>query len=331
MSRIITLASGQFGDMPLEALCEFAKRLGYDGLELATHAHFDVGKALSDKAYIPWVKETLKKHSLVCEAISAHLTGQCVGDLWDERLDNFAPKQFAGKPQAIREWAVNEMKDTARAAKKFGVSVVNGFTGSPIWARWYSYPQTPDKMIDDGFKLIHDLWTPIFDVFDECGVRFALEVHPTEIAFDFYTTERLFQLFNNRPTLGLNYDPSHLLWQGVSETCFAREFAQKIYHVHMKDVKMFKNERAGILGSFLTFGDTRRAWNFVSVGHGDVDFDGIIRELNQAGYTGPLSVEWEDSGMDRETGARESLEYVRRINFSASDVAFDSALTKTAT
>ncbi|MDR2097912.1 MAG: sugar phosphate isomerase/epimerase [Spirochaetaceae bacterium] len=327
MARIITLASGQFGDMKLEELCAFASRLGYDGLELATHAHFDVQKALSDDAYIPEVRETLKKHKLQCAAISAHLTGQCVGDIWDERLDNFAPAHLAGKPGEIRRWAVAEMKDTARAAKKFGVKIVTGFTGSPIWARWYSYPQTSPRMIDEGFNQIYELWSPVFDVFDENGIKFALEVHPSEIAFDYYTTERLLERFDSRPTLGLNYDPSHLLWQGVNEVLFVRDFADRIYHVHMKDVKMYRNDRAGILGSFLPFGDTRRAWDFVSVGHGNVDFDGIIRELNAASYRGPLSVEWEDSGMDRETGASESLRYVRRINFSASDSAFDSALT----
>lgn len=326
MKRIVTLASGQFGDLPLDELCALTRKMGYDGLELATHAHFNVQKALHDDSYIPNIKATLAKYDLQCQAISAHLTGQCVGDIWDERLDNFAPAALAGQPEKIREWAIAEMKDTARAAQKFGVSVVNGFTGSPIWARWYSYPQTSDKMINDGFQLIHDLWTPIFDVFDECGIKFALEVHPTEIAFDYYTTERLLKLFNYRPTLGINYDPSHLVWQGVDEVGFARDFADRIYHVHMKDVKMFKNDRAGILGSFLPFGDTRRAWNFVSVGHGDVDFDGIIRELNQVGYEGPLSVEWEDSGMDREFGATESCDYVKMINFTASNIAFDSAL-----
>ncbi|MDR3341942.1 MAG: sugar phosphate isomerase/epimerase [Treponema sp.] len=326
MSRLITLASGQFGDMPLEELAALVSKLGYDGLELATHAHFDVQKALHDDSYIPFVKDVLKKYHLQCTAISAHLTGQCVGDTWDERLDNFAPKALAGKPREIREWAIQEMKDTARAAKKFGLTVVNGFTGSPIWARWYSYPQTSEKMIDSGFDCIYERWSPIFDVFDECGVRFALEVHPSEIAFDYYTTERLFHRFKNRSTLGLNFDPSHLLWQGVHEVVFARDFAPKIYHVHLKDVKMFTNDKAGILGSFLPFGDTRRKWNFVSLGHGDVDFDGIIRELNAANYDGPLSIEWEDSGMDRVAGAKESLEYARRINFPASQAAFDRAL-----
>lgn len=327
MKRIVTLASGQFGDLDLDAVCALAKKMGYDGLELATHAHFDVQKALHDDSYLPYVHATLKKYGLQCQALSSHLTGQCVGDVWDERLDNFAPSALAGQPEKIRAWAIEEMKDTARAAQKFGVSIVTGFTGSPIWARWYSYPQTSQEMIDNGFQLIYDLWTPIFDVFDECGVKFALEVHPTEIAFDYYTTDRLLKLFDRRPTLGINFDPSHLVWQGVDEVGFVRDFADCVYHVHMKDVKLFKNDRAGILGSFLPFGDTHRAWNFVSVGHGDVDFDGIIRELNQTGYSGPLSVEWEDSGMDREFGATESCEYVRKINFYASDIAFDSALS----
>ena len=96
----------------------------------------------------------------------------------------------------------------------------------------------------------------------------------------------------------------------------------------MKDVKINKNDRAGLLGSHLEFGDTQRGWNFVSIGHGDVDFDGIIRELNEMGYEGPLSVEWEDSGMDREFGAGEALDYVRKMNFSPAEVAFDAALKK---
>ncbi len=326
MKRLVTLASGQFGDLSLEELCKLAKQMGYEGLELATHAHFNVQKALSDSTYIPYVRKTLAQYDLACVAISAHLTGQCVCDVWDERLDGFAPSQLAGKPQEIRAWAIGEMQDTARAAQAFGVAVVNGFTGSPIWARWYSYPQTSSKMIEDGYQLVHDLWTPIFDVFDECKVRFALEVHPTEIAFDWYTTERLFELFGWRETLGLNFDPSHLVWQGVDEVGFVRDFASRIYHVHMKDVKIARNPRAGVLGSFLPFGDTRRNWDFVSVGHGDVDFDGIIRELNRSGYSGPLSVEWEDSGMDRVFGATESCAYVKKINFSNSQIAFDSAL-----
>lgn len=328
MARPITLASGQFGDMNLEELCKEAYTMGYEGLELATHAHFDVTRALEEEGYTKYVQKTLSKYHLKCLAISAHLAGQCVGDRWDQRLDNFAPSKYAGKPQEIREWAIEEMKKTACAAAKLGVEIVTCFMGSPIWAWWYSFPQTTPEMIEAGYQKIYDLWTPIFDEFDKYNIKFALEVHPTEIAFDYYSTERLLEKFNYRETLGINYDPSHLVWQGVNELTFLRDFSKRIYHVHVKDVKLNKNEKAGILGSHLEFGDTRRGWNFVSVGHGDVDFDGIIRELNQMGYDGPLSVEWEDSGMDRNVGALESFDYIKKMNFTPSVVAFDAALKK---
>ncbi len=324
--RPITIASGQFGDMSLDKLCALAKKIGYDGIELATHAHFDVERALEEEGYVQNIKDTLARYELNCYAISAHLTGQCVGDVWDPRLDNFAPSALSGQPDKIREWAIEEMKRTVKAADMMGVKTIIGFTGSPIWSKWYSFPQTTQKMIEEGFQQIYELWTPIFDVFDVYGIRFALEVHPTEIAFDYYTTERLMEKFGNRETLGINYDPSHLVWQGVNELTFLRDFGEKIYHVHMKDVKMNNNEKGGVLGSHLEFRDTRRGWNFVSIGHGNVDFDGIIRELNQLNYDGPLSVEWEDSGMDREFGLMEAYDYVEKINFAPSDVAFDSAL-----
>jgi sugar phosphate isomerase/epimerase len=218
------------------------------------------------------------------------------------------------------------MMHAPRAATNMGCQVVTCFMGSPVWHAWYSFPQTTEQMIDEAFKKIVARWAPIFDEFDRCGVKFALEVHPTEIAFDYYTTQRLMDEFGHRKTLGLNFDPSHLLWQGVAPHVFLRDFASRIYHVHMKDVALNHDGKAGLLGSHLTFGDVRRGWNFVSLGRGDVDFEKIIRELNSAGYQGPLSVEWEDSGMDREFGAVEALAFVRRMDFRPSAVAFDDAI-----
>ena len=283
----------------------------------------EVGKAASDPTYVTGKRAVLEKHGLECWALGTHLVSQCVGDRYDPRLDGFAPEEVRGHPDELREWAVEEMKQTARAAQAMGCSVVNGFMGSPIWAFWYSFPPTTEEMVEEGFQSVKRRWDPIFDEFDRCGVRYALEVHPAEIAFDFYTTERLFDVFDRRPTLGLNFDPSHLFWQGIEPHLFIRRFADRIYHVHMKDVAVSLDGKSGILGSHLPFGDRRRGWNFRSLGHGDVDFEEIIRELNDIGYQGPLSVEWEDNGMEREFGARESLDFVRGINFSPSDVAFD--------
>ena len=70
-----------------------------------------------------------------------------------------------------------------------GVSVVTGFTGSPIWHMVYPFPPVSEDDIKAGFKKFADVWGPILDVFQECGVKFALEVHPCEIAFDLYSAE----------------------------------------------------------------------------------------------------------------------------------------------
>ncbi len=324
MSKPVTLFTGQWADMTFEDLCQKAAEWGYEGLEIACWGdHMDVSRAAEDMSYVSGKKKILEKYNMNCWALGAHLAGQCVGDTYDERLNAFVPDRVKGRAEKLKQWAVDEMKFTAKAAKNMGCSVVNGFMGSPIWKAWYSFPPTTEDMIDKGFKLIHDLWTPIFDEFDRQGIRFALEVHPTEIAFDLYTARRLLETFDFRPTLGFNFDPSHLLWQGMEPHLFIREFPDRIYHVHMKDVAVTLDGKAGILGSFLPFGDLKRGWNFRSLGHGDVNFEDIIRELNSINYLGPLSVEWEDNGMDREFGARESLEFVRSINFAPSDVAFD--------
>lgn len=326
MKRPVTICSGQFGDLSTEALFRTMHEIGYDGLEIATQAHIDVERIVSDADYRAQYQDMLTQYGLRIGALSGHLAGQCVGDRYDSRLDNFVPASVKGNPEGIRQWATERMKTIAHAAQLLGVKVVTCFLGSPIWAFWYSFPQTTPEMVEQGFQTIKELWTPIFDEYDRCGVKLALEVHPTEIAFDYYSTKRLLETLDYRPTLGLNFDPSHLLWQGVNPTVFLRDFSNRVYHVHLKDARINRDDRAGVLGSHIEFGDTRRGWNFVSLGHGDVDFEGIIRELNAMGYDGPLCVEWEDSGMERIHGATEALAYARRLNFSPSDVSFDAAL-----
>ncbi len=326
MARPVTIFTGQWADMSLEEICKTASEMGYDGLEIATWGQINCHKAANDPSYVEEVKATLEKYNLKCTALGAHLPGQCVGDLWDPRLDGFAPSELAGQPEKIRAWAIEEMKDAARAANAMGCEVVTGFMGSAVWKYWYSFPQTSEEMIENAYKEQVELWTPIFDVFDECGVKFALEIHPTEIAFDYWTTKRLLEAFDYRPTLGINFDPSHLIWQGVNPTLFLQDFIDRVYHVHIKDAFVNLDGRNGILGSHLTFGDMKRGWNFASPGHGDVDFDKIIRVLNAANYQGPLSVEWEDSGMERVYGGTEACEFVKSINFQPSDIAFDDAL-----
>lgn len=330
MARPVTLFTGQLADLPLEELAKKAASWGYDGLELACWGdHMEVDKAATDKDYCKKQLAILEKNKLKIFAISHHLAGQLVCDLNnDSRSDAFAPADCAGDAEKKRQWAVETMKNTARAAKNLGLKVVNGFTGSSIWHMLYSFPPVTDEMIEEGFAYFAKMWNPILDVFDECGVRFALEVHPTEIAFDIITSRRALEAVGKREAFGFNFDPSHLYWQMVDPVCFLNEFSDRIYHVHMKDAALQLNGRSGILASHLNFGQPGRGWEFRSLGHGGVNFEEIIRTLNQIGYNGPLSVEWEDSGMDREHGAKEACEFVKKIDFKPSTIAFDAAFDK---
>ncbi len=326
MGRPVTLFTGQWADLPLEELAKKAADWGFDGLELACWGdHFDVDKASASKDYCDDRHALLDKYGLKCWAVSNHLAGQLVCDRIDERHYQFAPESTKGDPKAAKAWAVEAMKRTAKAAAHMGLDVVNGFTGSPIWHLLYSFPPVLDGQIEDGFREFAEAWTPILDVFADNGVRFALEVHPTEIAFDIASAERAIAAVADHEAFGFNYDPSHLGYQGVDYIAFIRTFSNRIFHVHMKDAWWGHGDGSvGVFGGHVDFGDPRRYWDFRSLGHGDVEFEDIIVALNDIGYSGPLSIEWEDSRMDREHGAREACAYVRSVDFPRSEIAFDA-------
>lgn len=327
MNHLVTLTTGQFADRDRETLAGKLEKLGYDGVELACWGkHLNIEKAYEDEDYLEHVKSIFDQHHLKIVTLSTHLIGQCVSDLPDPRLNGFAPKEIRNNPEEIKEWAVKTRKKSATVSRKLGVRVQAGFTGSPLWRYFYSYPQTTEERIEEGFRKVREDWLPILDTFKENAVKFALEVHPAEIAFDYYSTKRTLEVFHDREEFGINFDPSHLLWQGIRPEAFLEDFIHRVYSVHRKDVKLRRSERGGLLGSYLPFGDNRRGWNFYTLGHGDVDFESIIRVLNRYGYKGPLTVEWEDSGRNREQGRKESLEFVRKIDFAPSDVAFDAAI-----
>jgi sugar phosphate isomerase/epimerase len=329
MSRPVTIFTGQWADLPLEVMAEKASAWGYDGLELACWGdHFEVDKALEDDSYVQSRWDILNKYNLKCFAISTHLVGQCVCDLLiDDRHKSIVPSRIWGNgdPEGVRQRAAEEMKNTAQAAAKFGVKVVNGFTGSKIWHTFALFPPVPQEMIDEGYQDFADRWNPILDVYDEVGVKFALEVHQSEIAYDYWTTKQALKAIDHREAFGINFDPSHLHWQMVDPVVFLQDFKDRIYHMHVKESVRDINGRNGILGSHLIFGDMRRGWDFVSPGRGGVPWERIFRALNAIGYDGPLSVEWEDNNMNRDQGAPEALRLVRRLQLTPSDVLFDDA------
>ena len=332
MGRPVTLFTGQWADLPFETMCQKAKAFGYDGLELACWGdHFEVDKALADPNYCAQKRATLDKYGLKCYAISAHLVGQAICDLIDARHKMIIPPYVwgDGDPEGVRQRAAQEMINTAKAAKKFGVSIVNGFTGSSIWHLLYAFPPTSQEMWQAGYDDFAKRFIPILDAFKAEGIKFGLEVHPTEIAFDVASAERAIEAVKGHPCFGFNFDPSHLGYQGVDYVKFIDKFGDRIFHTHMKDVFWSpRHTEAGVFGGNTTFGDPRRFWDFRSLGRGSVNFEAIIRALNRNNYSGPLSVEWEDAGMDREEGAAEACAFVKRLDFKPAHAQFDAAFEK---
>ena len=345
MPRNITLFTGQWADLSLAQLLPLVKKMGYDGVELACWGdHFEVDRALAEPDYCKKKWALLAKHGLKCFAISTHLVGQAVCDLIDERHKAILPADVwgDGKPEGVRQRAAEKMKATAKAARKFfdakpaklggrpqGPAVVNGFTGSSIWHSIYGFPPTNQDFWNKGYADFAKRWLPILDVFEKENVNFALEVHPTEIAFDIASAKRALAAVKNHPRFGFNYDPSHLGYQGVNYVKFIREFPDRIFHAHMKDAWWGHGDgTVGVFGGHTDFTDARRFWDFRSLGHGDINFEEIIVALNDIGYRGPLSVEWEDGRMDRIHGATESCAFVRKLDFAPNQAAFDAAFSK---
>ncbi|SFS18716.1 Sugar phosphate isomerase/epimerase [Agrococcus baldri] len=331
MTRPFTLFTGQWIDLPFEEVARLAGSWGYDGLEIACSGdHLDASR-WDDEAYVASRREILERNGLQVWAISNHLHGQAVcDDPIDFRHEAIVrPRVWGdGEPEGVRQRAAAELMDTARMARALGVDTVVGFTGSSIWQYVAQFPPVPESVIEAGYRDFADRWNPIMDVFDELGVRFAHEVHPSEIAYDHWSTQRTLEAIGHRAAFGLNWDPSHMVWQGIDPVGFISDFADRIYHVDCKDTRMRMGDgRNGILSSHLPWGHPRRGWDFVSAGRGDVAWGDAFRTLTAIGYSGPISIEWEDAGMDRLQGAPEALAALRRFEFEPSSTRFDAAFS----
>jgi sugar phosphate isomerase/epimerase len=318
MARPVILFSGQWADLPLEELARKASEWSYQGLDLCCWGeHLEVQRALSEPDYCQNKLELLARYDLSVLVVSNHRVGQAVCDIIDARHQRILPDYVwdDGHPAGVQQRAAEEMMATARVAQKLGVGVVAGFTGSSLWSYVGGYPPPTREVVAEGLRDFARKWNPILDVCRNCGLKFAFEVHPGQIAFDLHSAEMALDALDGREEFGFTFDPSHLHWQGIDPAEFLRRFADRIYHVHIKDAVLTLNGRNGLLGSYLPYGDPRRGWDFRSPGRGGIDWEAVIRALNEIGYDGPLAVEWKDSGMSRDYGAEDACKFVKRLDF----------------
>lgn len=318
MARPILLFSGQWTNVPFAELAQKLGDWGYAGVELCTWGdHFEVQRALSEDEYCQQKLDILGQHDLQVPVLGAYRVGQAVCDRIEPRHKKILPDYVwgDGDPAGVQERATAEMIAMVQAAQKLGVGVISSFTGSSIWNGVTGYPACNPEEVREGLRDFVERWTPILDACRDAGIRFALEVHPGQIAFDLYSAEILLDALDGRDEFGFTFDPSHLHWQGVDPAEFIRRFGDRIFHVHIKDLAMTLNGRTGVLNAYQPYGDPRRGWEFRSPGHGGIDWESIIRALNAVRYEGPLCVEWSDAGMDREFGVEEACKFVKRLDF----------------
>jgi sugar phosphate isomerase/epimerase len=328
----VTLFTGQWADLPFAEVARLASEWGYDGLEIATSGdHIDLVRAEEDPKYLQERKDILDKYGLKVYAISSHLSGQAVCDNPIDFRHQAILRDYVwgdGDGEGVRQRAAEDLKRSARVARALGVDTVVGFTGSSIWQYVAMFPPVPASVIEGGYEDFAKRWNPILDVFDSEGVRFAHEVHPGEIAYDYYTTVKTLDAIDHRKAFGLNWDPSHMMWQSLDPVAFIMDFADRIYHVDCKDTRMRLGDgRKGVMSSHLPWSHMHRGWDFVSTGHGDVPWEDCFRALEHIGYTGPISVEWEDAGMDRLVGAKEAVGFIRSLLWPKPATAFDAAFS----
>jgi sugar phosphate isomerase/epimerase len=318
MPRPVILFSGGWADVPLEEFAARAGDWGYQGLELSCWGdHFEVQRALSEDDYCQKKLELLARHDLQPAVLGNYRVGQAVCDPIERRHKRIVPDYVwgDGDPDGVRQRATQEMVATVQAAQKLGVGVVSALSGSPLWAAVTGYPRPTAEEVTEGLQAFAEQWGPILDACREVGIRFAVEVHPGGVAFDLYSAEAVLDVLGGREEFGFTVDPSHLHWQGVDPAQFIRRFADRIFHVHMKDIALTLDGRSGVLNAYHGPGDSRRGWEYRAPGHGGVDWESLIRALNAIGYDGPLAVEFSDAGMQRDYGAEEACRFVKRLDF----------------
>ncbi|CAN5693657.1 sugar phosphate isomerase/epimerase [soil metagenome] len=308
------IATFLYNDKPLDEVAEYVSGLGYEAIEVGVwpgSRHFDLDACLTDKSYVQSFRELLNRNNLTLSALNNALAGQLVLGPHGKATDAWSP---SSDPAEKVKFGIEQMKKTAQAASELEIPVVTGFVGSHVWEKWYIFPPEYEQEYEQGWELFAERWNDILDTFKTYGVRFACEVHPTEIAYNSETAERAIAALDGRPEFGFNFDPSHLVWQLIDPVIFIKTFKDRIYHAHAKDGELQLDEvaRSGVIPT----GDWRRpnrGFRFRTPGWGDVNWRRVITALAEIGYDDVLSYEHEDPIMSREDGCEKAIAFLRPL------------------
>jgi len=299
-----------YGKDPLEKVLPYLKGIGVQTVEIGTggypgNAHCDAAELLKDDAAIKNFKEMITANGMDICALSCH--GNPV----------HPNKEAAQKYH-------KEFEDTVRLAKKLGVTTMVTFSGCPgsdpsaERPSWVTCPWPDDFLATLEYQwneVLIPYWKKAAAFAKEHGVRIALEMHP---GFCVYSAETLLRLREAvDETIGANFDPSHLFWQGVDPVYAIRKLGPAIHHFHAKDTKVDPINTAtnGVLDVKPYSDEINRSWIFRSVGYGNdyTTWKDMISNLRMVGYDGAISIEHEDSLMTSNEGLEKAVSFLKEV------------------
>lgn len=309
----------------LEGICEWAAGLGFKGIQIPTWDArcINLPLAAESKTYADELKGAIASYGLEITELSTHLQGQLVAvhPAYNELFDAFAPEAFRGNPKARTAWAVETLKQAAKASANLGLNAHATFSGALLWPYWHPWPQQPAGLLEEGFDELARRWKPILDVFDENGVDVCYEIHPGEDLHDGVTYELFLEKVNNHPRACLLYDPSHFVLQQLDYVTYIDHYHERIKAFHVKDAEFNPNGKQGTFGGYQPW--AHRAGRYRSPGDGQIDFKAIFSKLTHYDFKGWAVMEWECCYKHPEDGAREGAEFISNHIIRVTDKAFD--------
>jgi sugar phosphate isomerase/epimerase len=309
----------------LKSICQWAKGLGFIGVQLPTldTRFIDLQKSAESKTYADELNGIVNECGLQITELSTHLQGQliAVNPAYDKMFDGFAPKQYHNNPKARTNWAIQQLKYAAKASQNLGLNAHATFSGSLLWHTMFPWPQRPEGLVDAGFTELAKRWLPILNEFDDCGVDVCYEIHPGEDLFDGATYEMFLEKVNNHPRACLLYDPSHFVLQCLDYLAYIDNYHERIKAFHVKDAEFNPTGKQGVYGGYQNW--LHRAGRFRSPGDGQVNFKAIFSKLAMYDYPGWAVMEWECCLKHPEDGAREGGEFISKNIIRVTEKAFD--------
>jgi sugar phosphate isomerase/epimerase len=309
----------------LEDIARWAAGVGFKGLQIPAWAQrlVDGATAASSQTYCDDVNGMLASHGLVASELTTHIFGQLVAvhPAYDAMCDSFAPEALRGNPAARTAWALEQLKLSASASRRMGLSDMGTFSGSFVWPYLFPFPQRPAGLIETAFEELARRWRPILDACDEQGVNLCYEIHPSEDLHDGTSFERFHELVGQHARCKILFDPSHFVLQQLNYLDYIDIYREHIRMLHVKDAEFLPSGRQGIYGGYSSW--LERAGRFRSLGDGQVDFKAIFSKFAQYDYQGWASLEWECCLKDQEDGAREGVDFINRHIIRVTDKIFD--------